>query len=255
MIAYLAGRAGGMPKDPATETLIEEGWPAAVEEAKGRDVEIYDGMLFRLNHLTVTHGKLRLGLGDTTYKEYVATRSEWFWRDRPHHELANPLALCIALGTAEGNIIMERRRGVDVYEGRYHVIGGFMERPHDMRNGIPDPFQGIAREVEEEVGLKIRTDTMGLTGVVYDLITPHPELCFCAESNLRNQEIADIFLDCRKDHEVEKLSFVDGSKDPLAAFIMSQHTVISVTGQACLLLYGRQKYGTTWFDTIMASLR
>ena len=129
-----------------------------------------------------------------------------------------------------------------------------MERPHDFREGIPDPFQGIAREVEEEVGLKLPIGTMRLTGVVYDLITPHPELCFCAESNLSSREITRIFHGSEKDREVEKLSYIDASKEKLGEFIVSKRHVTSVTGQACLLLYGKHKYGTAWFRTVLDSL-
>ena len=243
-----------MPMDHVTETLIEQSWSANLREAEKRQANIFNGLLFRLKNLAVTNGKLVLGLGDTNYKEYVATRAKSFYRGRKHHVLANPLAICIAIVTAGGKIIIEKRAKVDVYSGKYHVIGGFMERPQDFRNDIPDPFQAITREVKEEIGLELPTETIQLLGVVYDLITPHPELCFCAKSNLSGKEITDVFFNCEKDREVEKLSYIDASPDNLAEFIVSQLPFTSVTGQACLTLYGKHNYGTEWFCKVMDSL-
>jgi 8-oxo-dGTP pyrophosphatase MutT (NUDIX family) len=254
-IIYVAGAGNAMPKDCATETLIEESWPAALREAKKRHVNIFNGMLFRLKNMTVTSGNtLRLELGDTNYKEYIATRAERFYRSRQSDALANPLGICIAIGTSEGTIITEKRGKVDVYSGHYHVIGGFMDRSQDFRNGMPDPFQAIAREVKEEVGLKLESDTIQLVGMVYDLVTPHPEMCFCAESNLSSTEITDIFLNCEKDCEVDNLEYIDASEDKLATFIQSQRSLTSVTGQACLTLYGKHKYGTKWFRKVIDAL-
>jgi 8-oxo-dGTP pyrophosphatase MutT (NUDIX family) len=254
-IIYVAGAGNAMPKDRGTEALIEESWPAALQEAEKRHVNIFNGMLFRLKNLTVTYGNtLRLEFGDTNYKEYVATRAERFYRNRQTDVLANPLGICIAIGSREGTIIIEKRGKVDVYSGRYHVIGGFMDRSQDFRNGTPDPFQAIAREVKEEVGLKLESDTIQLVGMVYDLVTPHPEMCFCAESNLSSAEITDIFLNCEKDCEVDNLEYIDASEDKLATFIQSKRSLTSVTGQACLTLYGKHKYGARWFHKVIDAL-
>jgi len=251
-VLYVAGAGNAMPKNRVTETLIEESWPVALQEAEKRHVNIFNGMLFRLKNMTVTScNMLRLELGDTSYKEYVATRAERFYRSRQSDVLANPLGICIAIGTREGTIIIEKRGKVDVYSGKYHVIGGFMDRSQDFRNGMPDPFQAIAREVKEEVGLKLESDAIQLVGMVYDLVTPHPEMCFCAESNLPSTEITDIFLNCEKDCEVDNLEYIDASEDKLAMFIQSQRSLTSVTGQACLTLYGKHKYGDRWFHNII----
>lgn len=116
-IVYVAGTRNAMPMDHVTETLIEQSWSANLREAEKRQANIFNGLLFRLKNLAVTNGKLVLGLGDTNYKEYVATRAKSFYRGRKHHVLANPLAICIAIGTAEGKIIIEKRTKVDVYPG------------------------------------------------------------------------------------------------------------------------------------------
>lgn len=254
-VHYITGDCNAMPKDHATEILIEEIWSAEVREAKKRHVNIFNGNLFRLKNVSaMIDNVLILELGDTNYKEYVATRSDRFWNNRQPNDLANPLATCIAIGTSDGKVVIEKRGRVDVYSGQYHVIGGFMDRPQDLNNGIPDPFKAIAREVKEEVGLTLRCDTIQMVGIVYDRITPHSEICFCAESSLSSKEILDIFVNSEKDREVDKLEFINISEDKLARFISSQQCLIAVTGQACLTLYGKYKYGSQWFREVIDTL-
>jgi len=254
-VQYVAGTGNAMPKDRATEILIEEIWYVAVREAKKRHVNIFNGKLFRLKNITVANNaSLFLGLGDTDYKEYIATRTARFWRDHQFNELSNPLATCIAIVTSDGKIIIEKRGNVDVYSKQYHVIGGFMDRLQDFNRYNPDPFKAIIREVKEEVGLTLHNTTIQIVGIVYDLITPHPEMCFCAESNLSSEEIVYIFAHSKKDLEVNKLEFVDASADKLAQFILSQRHLTAVTGQACLTLYGKHTYGTPWFRKVIDAL-
>lgn len=254
-IIYTAGIDNAMPKDHSIEILMEESWSAAVQEAKKHHVNIFNGMLFRLKNIaTINNNTLRLELGDTNYKEYIATRTENFYKNRLRDALANPLATCIAIVTREGEIIIEKRGKVDVYPGQYHVIGGFVDRSQDFNQGIPDPFKAIVREVHEETGLKLQDGTIRLVGIVHDLMTPHFEMCFYTDSNLYSKEIMKIFTSSQKDREVDKLEFIEASRDKLADFILSQHHLIAVTGQACLTLYGKHKYGAQWFRKVIDSL-
>jgi 8-oxo-dGTP pyrophosphatase MutT (NUDIX family) len=254
-IIYAAGIDNAMPKDRAIEILIEESWSVAIQEAKKHHINIFNGMLFRLKNIaTSNNNTLRLELGDTNYKEYIATRTESFYKNRLQDALANPLATCIAIVTRENEIIIEKRGKVDVYPGQYHVIGGFVDRSQDFNQGIPDPFKAIVREVYEETGLKLQDGAIQLVGIVYDLMTPHSEMCFYTDSNLSSKEITEIFTRSQKDREVDKLEFINASRDKLGDFIVSQHHLITVTGQACLTFYGKHKYGTQWFRKVIDSL-
>jgi len=109
---------------------------------------------------------LYLIFGNTSYKEYVTTREPEFARGRDRQQLSNALAVCSVVETTDGHILLDKRQGVDVYAGRYHVIGGFFER--DLDTSItnetsetsetsetnPDPFAAIRREIREETGIQ-----------------------------------------------------------------------------------------------------
>ena len=244
-----------MLKNKDTEEFIETQWNAKVHEAKEKGIKIFNGPLFRLNDLRSTDNKqLILELGRTDYKEYVGTRTEEFHHNNNFRTLANPLAICAAIISREGKIVVERRGEVDVYSGQYHVIGGFMDRSFDFVGNIPSPFKAIRREIKEEIGLSLKNTRLLLGGIAYDLITPHPEMCFFVEVDLSCKDISDIFLTHEVDQEVHRLEFIGGSKDELIEFITSHHGSISVTGEACMVLYGKHRYGVQWYQEIMSVL-
>lgn len=243
----------GQP-EPSNETearRIDLIWQQSLAQAKREGMMLYDGKLFRLERFQVDGRGLTLYLGDTTYKEYVATRRPEFHQSRPRQHLANPLAVCATIVTSDGRILVERRRGVDVYPGRYHVIGGWFDR--DLDGGeSPHPSRAIQREVREEVGLRLARRRFECLGLVYDLATPHPELCFAASVDSRFDRI------CRRrgtDGEVQHLEFVEASGEALRAFILANHGNISATGEPCLILYGRRRFGPDWYEAIQAELR
>jgi len=129
-----------------------------------------------------------------------------------------------------------------------------MDRSFDFVDNIPSPFKAIRREIKEEIGLSLKNTRLLLGGIAYDLITPHPEMCFFVEVDLSCKDISDIFLTHEVDQEVHRLEFIGGSKDELIEFITSHHGSISVTGEACMVLYGKHRYGVQWYQEIMSVL-
>ena len=133
-----------MPITPAIQAWMDTLWQQKLAVAREKDFRLYDSQLFRLvSAVSETDGRLHLVLGDTSYKEYVTTREEEFAQGRARRELGNALSVCSVVETSDGYILLEKRQGVDVYAGRYHVIGGFFERGIDTAAAQPDPFAAI----------------------------------------------------------------------------------------------------------------
>jgi hypothetical protein len=148
-----------MMATPETQQWMEEQWQRSLALAKERGTRLFDAPLFRFVDATAADGTLRLVLGDTGYKEYVTTRIATFAAGRTREELGDPLAVCSVIETSDNYILLDKRQGVDVYVGRYHVIGGFFERDRDTAQGgaTPDPFAAVRREMLEETGV-LETD-------------------------------------------------------------------------------------------------
>jgi 8-oxo-dGTP pyrophosphatase MutT (NUDIX family) len=236
---------------PEERTLIDRIWGERLAECREKGIPLYDGSLFRLLDYEADDSRMVLRFGETGYKEYVGTRTDSYARQRRREELSNPMAVCAVVHTADGKILVEKRVGTDVYAGRYHVIGGFADREHDMVAANFSPFDAISREVREETGLSIEASAFTCLGLCYDLLTPHPELCFMGRGP-GSREVVEAFR--ASDNEIQALEFLEDSAESVANFIREHHGRISATGEGCLLLYGLFSYGREWFNRLTSLL-
>jgi 8-oxo-dGTP pyrophosphatase MutT (NUDIX family) len=257
-----------MPVDDVIRGWMDDLWQRKLAIAREKGVRLFDAPLFRLVWVeTGVEGweqgeRLRgrqslpspvhLVLGDTSYKEYVATREPEFFRGRRREELSNALGVCSVVETSDGYILLDRRQGVDVYAGRYHVIGGFFERGLDMGEQ-PDPFAAMRREIREETGIRMGDiHEQFCLGVVYDLATPHGELCFLTELNIG---LAEVRRRVPEDDEVKELLALAATSEGLRDFMLSHHGNISATGEPNLLMYGAVRFGQEWFEEVVGRIQ
>ncbi len=267
-----------MPVDDAIQGWMDDLWQRKLALAREKGVRLFDAPLFRLVKVktgvegwgqggqpqegyggAAARGQtgrgqsppVHLVLGDTSYKEYVTTREPEFFRGRGREELSNALGVCSVVETSDGYILLDKRQGVDVYAGRYHVIGGFFERGLDM--GVrPDPFAAMSREIREETGIQAGDmREQFCLGVVYDLATPHGELCFLTELNIG---LAEVRERVPEDDEVKELLALAATAEGLRDFVLSHHGNISATGEPNLLMYGAVRFGGGWFEEVVGRL-
>lgn len=239
-----------MPKTAETEDWMESLWQEKLAQAKANGTRLFDAPLFRFISAQAMNDQLTITLGDTTYKEYVTTRVPEFALTHPRQDLGNALSVCSVIETSDESILLEKRQGVDVYVGRYHVIGGFFERMLDTDQGKqPDPFAAMRREIREETGIQaddIRDQYC--LGAVYDLTTPHAELCFLTRLHI---PLAEVQKRQPEDEEIQHLLSLPITEESLRAFLLAHHGNISATGEPNLILYGRWKFGIEWYQDVM----
>ena len=239
---------------PELQEWMEQFWQEKLRLAQQQHSLLFDAPLYRfISARQASERSLQLTLGQTSYKEYVATRSQDFAAGRARSELGNPLAVCSVIETADGHILLDKRQGVDVYNGRYHVIGGFFERDIDISTTHqPDPFAAMQREIREETGIQASDISEQLClGLVYDLAMPHAELCFLTRLHISLDEVKQREPE---DSEIKILHTLHSTSENLAQFILQQHGNISATGEPNLLLYGQMRYGNAWLAPITSSI-
>ena len=246
---------------PAIQDWMDRFWNRRLAQAQEHGIPLFDAPLYRFVRAEPrADGTLHLVLGDTSYKEYVATRSPEFSLGRSREELSNALAVCSVLETSDGSILLDRRQGVDIYAGRYHVIGGFFERDRDSTASAgdgtpdrqPDPFGAMRREIREETGITpadIREQYC--LGLVYDVATPHAELCFLTRLQIALDEVR---TRVPEEDEIKQMETLRVTAESLRAFILAHHGHISATGEPNLLLYGGTLFGTEWMEEVMRML-
>jgi 8-oxo-dGTP pyrophosphatase MutT (NUDIX family) len=243
-----------MPITPAIQSWMDARWEERLAQARASNSLLFEAPLFRLISASASSdGTLHVVLGDTTYKEYVTTRLPAFAQGRPRQELGNTLSVCSVVETSDHYILLDKRQGVDVYVGRYHVIGGFFERALDMnRDAQPDPFASMRREIREETGIQTGDiKEQYCLGVVYDLNLPHGEMCFLTRLHIPLQEV--LTREPEED-EIKQLYTLKVTAESLREFILRHHGNISATGEPNLLMYGGWKFGEQWFEDIMQHL-
>lgn len=235
-----------MPTSLATQQWMDTLWKQKLAEAQERGIPLFDAPLYRfVDAKTSADDALHLTLGDTGYKEYVTTRTPEFSRGRLRQEPGNALAVCSVVETSDGYILLDKRRGVDVYVGRYHVIGGFFERGLDiLENGQPDPFGAMRREIREETGIQFADIAeQYCLGLVYDLATPHAELCFLTRLHI---SLAEVKTRVPEEDEIKQLETLFVTERSLREFLLENRGNISATGEPNLLLYGELRFGKQW---------
>jgi ADP-ribose pyrophosphatase YjhB (NUDIX family) len=241
-----------MPITPEVQAWMDTTWEQQLAQARQKGTRLFDAPLFRyVQAASCPDGRLQVTVGDTGYKEYATTRTPEFAQRHIRQDLGNALAVCSVLETSDDYILLDKRQGVDVYVGRYHVIGGFFERDLDMATK-PDPFAAIRREIREETGIQA-TDIKEqfCLGVVYDLTTPHAEMCFLTRLNI---SWAEVLTREPEENEIKQLQSLKVTEESLKEFIMRHHGNISATGEPNLLLYGGWKFGGGWFEDVMGRL-
>ncbi len=227
-------------------------WREQLQQAQERGARLFDAPLFRLVAIQAHSAeKLHILVGDTGYKEYVTTRHPSFARSHARQALGNALAVCSVIETSDNFILLDKRQGVDVYAGRYHVIGGFFERHLDMATQ-PDAFAAIRREIREETGIQADDiQEQRCLCIVYDLATPHAELCFLTRLRI---PLSEVLTRTAEDDEVKQLYPLRVTAESLRTFLLHQHGNISATGEPNLLRYGAWKFGEAWYRELMQML-
>jgi 8-oxo-dGTP pyrophosphatase MutT (NUDIX family) len=247
-----------MPHTPAIQAWMDSLWQQKLAIARKKGFPLFDAPLFRLiTTESRLDGILHLVLGNTSYKEYVTTRVPEFAHGRTRQgrdksgPYSNALAVCSVVETSDGYILLDKRQGVDVYNGRYHVIGGFFERELDMTTR-PDPFQAMRREIREETGIQSADiQEQYCLGVVYDVATPHGEICFLTRLNI---PLAEVQKRTPEENEIKQLLFLAVTPESLRDFVLKHHGNISATGEPNLLMYGGVRFGEEWLEKIMNQL-
>ncbi|HYK85600.1 MAG TPA: NUDIX hydrolase [Ktedonobacteraceae bacterium] len=243
-----------MPLTPAIEAWIERVWREKLQLSREQNFRLYDAPLFRLVEVQARDdGTLHVVLGDTSYKEYMATREPEFAQEHSREELGNALAVCSVVETTDGYILYERRQRTAIHGGRFHVIAGFFDRTYDTdASGQPDPFAAMCRELREETGIQAQDiQEQYCLGAVYDTAHPHGELCFFTQLKI---SLAEVRTRVPEDDEIQHLLALHVTSESLRDFVVTNHGNISSTGEPNLLMYGAMRFGENWFAGVMQNI-
>jgi hypothetical protein len=225
------------PVLPEVEAEIERAWSAAMSRP---GIHLFDGPMCRLERWNATPEALTLTLSPTSYKTFLGTNMV-----NPHLAdrhgasiLANPAGTCVALESADGQLVLGRRNAkVAYYPNRVHPVAGALE-PGDHGN----VFETVRRELDEELHLRPEdVSDLVCLGILEDHRLQQPELMLRARANRSLAEIRSM-LD-----ETEHHAMIGVEMSPAAVAQCIVDPALTPVAVGALLLWGRETFGEEWF--------
>jgi 8-oxo-dGTP pyrophosphatase MutT (NUDIX family) len=228
------------------EDAIDRSWH---EKLKVPNIKLWDGPMCRLEKWTLEADSLLLQISKTSYRTFFGTNmANPHLLDRFGRQVgANPVGVSPALETADGYLMLGRRNAtVAYYPNLLHAFAGALE-PEEA----DDVFRAIRRELREELSFT-QTDiaSIHLIGMVEDIKLHQPEPIFHVRSTRTRDEIAKRVA---TDEHHESWS-VSATREGLhnALHDVSSFTPVAI---ASLLLWGKLRFGSEWFNSAFASVR
>ncbi len=222
----------------ALRDAIAEHWRRAESRARSGGVRLFDGALAQyLGHVD-SPGSLQIRLGRTSYKHWLycaGRRDEIEARFGPGFA-SRPLALCAALRTADGRLLVqERSQQVAEGAGLLHVPGGHLDPDRHRREGELDPESAMLAELSEELGLASAELTeRRLLGLIENRQNGKPELLYSFRCELDATAIERRAAASHDRFEFAALHFVPGMGAELAAWAAENEGRLAVPSQALL---------------------
>ena len=227
---------------PEVEAAVDAAWANLAVARPG--VVLFDGPICRLESFESDGPTLRLAFSRAGYKTFYGTNLQHpdFAKTFGPDVMCSPTGASVALHTADGFLMFGRRNAsVAYYPGRVHPFAGSVEPPPD--GTPPDVFADARRELREEVHLA-GTDVadLALIGIAEDAALLHPELIFRARTPLSAAEVQARIAPAEHGGGVA----VAATHDDIEAAL--QAPAFTPVARAAMLLWGRETFGTDWFN-------
>jgi 8-oxo-dGTP pyrophosphatase MutT (NUDIX family) len=237
--------------NPESQAIFATAWQEAETAAAAHGRLLYDGALCRLVDWQQTDGQISLCFGPTSYQAFVGShlRGRDFVTRFGETFMANATGVCVALVTADDELVLQRR-SERVFEnpGFYHVCGGQLEPIGLSGSRGADPFACVRRELLEEFDIpRAEISSLVCLGLARDLRTLKPEVLFTARTSRTTAEV------CAVNHEeFSDLYVVPAVATALSDFLTSNAARIVPVGLACLIRFGAVEFGEEWGEVVAA---
>jgi 8-oxo-dGTP pyrophosphatase MutT (NUDIX family) len=139
--------------------VVDDGWPAAEnasraiaahwERRSAENAGLFDGTIFMMRRFALDEDCLRGEFLQSSFAAFLAWRERVF-EDR---EMRDSFGVAV-IRAADGAVVLGRQRGGQLNSGLAYPPAGFID-PEDVRGGMIDIDNSIAREVLEETGLDV----------------------------------------------------------------------------------------------------
>ncbi len=215
---------------PEQVKLANEFWEMSIRQNPLS--KLYNGLLCRLRHFEFSPSSLVLTLGVVEYKTHlfaILNSQKQTRNDLPNMGLG---VSAVIISDDDQVLFMKRSDTVAIYPGKYDVFGGHIdtELTHGGKN-IPDPFQAIKTELDEEINLKENkiTNLEGI-GLIKNQFTGQPELIFRCKTSLDSQTLIEHSQQAKDSAEYTDILSLPNKSDSLQQFCLKNTGEFSPSG-------------------------
>lgn len=218
---------------PKIQALIESEWNEVIQN---KEIFIFNGAISCLDRFEVVENKLHIYYYESDYKSYYGTNLKNSKNLKDKSELANTLAVCTVVETADEMIIVGKR-GKHLAEGTslWHVPGGTLEYYPERVN---HPFEVMRRELLEELNLKDISKMICL-GFGENLSFRKPEFLLYTRTNLTSAAIKADLKNASDFNEHSEIRFIP--RKDISEFMISHN--FTEIGTAAVQLYLEMREG------------
>lgn len=135
--------------DPTVEAQVDAVWEAILLKAKRDGRTCYNGMSYRLNSLVMEGQEVAIDFGLLEYKAREALPTIPGYYDLPEEYYRKGCYSGASVKTSDGQYITVELSGKSMNMNRVDVLGGIIEKPTILENGV-DLFNSLFTELEEE---------------------------------------------------------------------------------------------------------
>ena len=201
---------------------------------------------FRYEGYEVVGGDITLRVSPSiSYKDCISW--EYNLANRYGRESAPlPLMVTSLIETNDCKIIISRRNDSSDYKaGGLSGVGGAITIKDDLGlGGSLDVLHALAREVEEETGIKTDEIKPVLQGVIHNPVSGTVNLTFIVNTGLSSVEIQ------RRIHDDEnELLYVDINPSTIQNLVLTRTNSFTTEALELLISIGTQRFGNRWADS------
>lgn len=217
---------------------IDAHWQRRLDEARRSGWRLFDAPVAHLDAFRGDHAGLDLSLRPARYREWDFSSGRHAEIDRRFGEgtAVRAIALCAALLTRDGQLLIQRRSG-EVAEGAdlLHVPGGHLDPERHRVPGEPAVWRAMREELREELSLQTEDmDEGALLGFGENLENGKPELLFRFHCLLSAAELRARAVDSEDSYEYSELLFIPAAAGSLAIWLAGNEKRLAVPSQALL---------------------
>lgn len=183
--------------------MIEKEWAIVSKN----NPHIYDGECYSLIDAKTLNKQLICIVQECSYKDFIGTNIKNIESIKDMSLLANALAACVIIKTADDCIVVGKRSGLLAEnKSEWHIIGGTLE----SKNNMPEsPFELIHKEINEELGMPekyiINLRCIGMGRAFHN---NKPEFLMACDTPLSNTQVAKLYQNASHKYEHDCIEFI-----------------------------------------------